>query len=210
MTALGFGNPAGGAVRLRARLTRPRRLLLAVGAVYLLAWCLPSVRFTIMGPTVRMRGWEVTWEALTPFWKAGMALTDLLGALLSVLSALTNVVFIVAFIHAWRWSSRDRLAAIASGERRPFRWAVWALGASLVLNLCWMDWGWFSDRTRDTAPSTDEIVGIVVSFNIPLAEGYYVWLLSFVALAVLLAWVRRRPVGLRPVVAHPRAEASRH
>ena len=101
------------------------------------------------------------------------------------------MVFIVALIHAWRWSAPDRLAAMAAGERRPFRGAVWALGASLVLNLWWMDPGWFSDRTRDTAPSPDSVSVILVVYRIPVSEGYYLWLLSFVALIVLLLYVRR-------------------
>ena len=179
----------GRAMPLSGRLTTPRRFLLAVGTVYVLAWCLPSVRWSAIG--LLMRGWGATWTALTPFWKAGMKMGDLLGNLLSVSSALTNVVFIVALIHAWRWSSPDRLAAMAAGERRPFRWALWALGASLVLNLWWMDPGWFSDRTRDTAPGTDSVTVLLVVYRIPLAEGYYVWLLSFAALIVLLIYVRR-------------------
>lgn len=167
MIALGFGNPAGRAVRRGGRLTTPRRFLLAVLSVYVLAWCLPSVRYDIMG-TVLMRGWDVTWEALTPFWKAGMKMNQLVGNLLSVSSALTNVVFIVVLIHAWRWTSPDRLSAVAPGERRPFRWGLWALGVSAVVNLYWLI-----------------LRGL-------LAEGYFLWLSSFVALAVVLARVRRR------------------
>ena len=162
-------------MQMRGNLTTPRRLLLAVGAAYVLAWCLPSLRFDVMGVVV-MRGWDVTWQALTPFLKAGMETNELLLRLTSIASALTNVVFVVAFVYAWRWTSSVRLAT-ASGERRPFRWAIWVLISSAALNLFWF---------------------VISPGRGSLKEGYYLWVLSFVALAGVLAWVRRSTAVASP------------
>ena len=158
---------------LSDRLTTPRRFLLAVGAAYVLAWVLPSavVDFSPFIRELVLDGVGATRQALAPIWPLPGIGTHgtWWGLTLSVTSAFTNVVCVVVFIHAWRLTSPASLTAMASVRQRPFRWAVWAVGASAVVNLFWFFAWYFED----------------------LREGYYLWLLSFVTLAMLLAWVRR-------------------
>lgn len=169
-------------MQFSGRVTTPRHFLLAVGAAYLLAWDLPSA----IGPFgAWIEGPEATWEALSPIWTSGWW-GSWWGRTLSVASALTNVVFVVALIHAWRWSSPARLAG-ASGDRRPFRWAVWAIGVCAVVNLCWVAL-WDNRRW--------------------LASGYFVWLSAFVALAVVLAWMQRAAGNEAVVRLRPPASAT--
>ena len=160
-------------MRVRDRLTTPRRFLLAVAAVYMVAWFLPSA-VVHLGPfagDLVVYGVGATRQALAPIWPPpGFGRPGTWwGLALSVLSAGTNVVFVLVMIHAWRRTSAARLKAMARDRQRPFRWAVWVVAASAVVNLFWF----FARYLED------------------LREGYYLWLLAFVALAIVLAWVRR-------------------
>ena len=183
-------------MRFSDRLTTPRRFLLAVGAWYLLAWVLPSVRYEMMGIRGTMDGLAATLEALEPIrpdgiesigasdpWWAFMVLP------LHVASPLTNIIFVLGLIHGWRSAAPARLAAMASVDPRPFRLTVWALGASAVVNLYWLVFWTPRDELR---------------------IGYYLWVSSFPALAVVLASVRRRAGGAAEVrLASPHGRAHR-
>lgn len=161
-------------MRIR-RLTTHRYLVLAVGTAYVLAWFLPSARVQVLGTTFTVNGVIATREALSPIWPASTETSGPWWVLtLIVASALTNVVLILALVHAWRWTSPTRIAAMTSGEPRPFRWTIRALGASAVVNLYWPV-AWLADFEPGDW----------------LREGYFLWLASFIVLAVVLARVRR-------------------
>lgn len=109
---------------------RHRSILLIAAATYVSAWMLPS--FVMPGPfgvVVIYRGWDATRVALDPLWPGGFEIEGWLAATLSVLSGLSNLVFVTAWLLAARWPERIRF---------PLEAALWL---SVAVNLGWLSEG---------------------------------------------------------------------
>lgn len=154
-----------------------KHLLTAAIVAYLLAWPLPSLVISDPGPfapyTHAVRGWEATRSALLPVWPRQHA---------SVTAGWFRQLLMVA-------SALTNLlfvtAALVAGVRpqRVPRWLAGAVWIAALVNLHWLV-GSKSDRDM---------------FRL----GYYLWVTSFVWLAIALGRIRQ----MRPTEAPPRPAA---
>jgi hypothetical protein len=127
-------------------MTRARVLLIAALVAHALGWILPVID--------DYRGVHAFRVALSPIWPyEQFHIPSGRLVYLSVVSALTNVVFAIVAIAA---------AVGAVGSRARQRLAVWIVGAAALLNLHW------------PLSMGDSASG--------LRAGYFVWIASFVLL----------------------------
>jgi hypothetical protein len=103
-------------------------LLLPLAAlVYVIAWLTPVVDGGTTLAEGNVPGWEAFRVALSPVWPdEGLEVSTWYWAILTVSSALTNVVFVAALAHLV-WRPRIRRRAVA-----------WALEVAFVVNCSWL------------------------------------------------------------------------
>jgi hypothetical protein len=151
-------------------MTTGRPVFLVGVIAYVLSWFLPVVPNKTEG--VPFRGWDAFLTAIGPVFDPQH--TDVCAQALWVLSALTNLLILGAVL-------------IMLGRRAPPPRAVTiSLAVAAVLNTYWFFLGgpaWAIGMIPDTAPLKDNCLAIG-NEPLPLLAGYYVWLSSFVLVAI--------------------------